>query len=57
MEALTRYLKSHVKWKRQCYLSLLLESCIYKVLLPSGGEQHEVLLFGSTKEGILQAPH
>ena len=27
------------------------------VLLPSGSEQHEVLLFGSIKEGILQALH
>ena len=26
-------------------------------LLPSGSEQHEVLLFGSIQEGILQAPH
>ena len=26
-------------------------------LLPSGSEQHEVLLFGSISEGILQAHH
>ena len=26
-------------------------------LLPSGSEQHEVLPFGSIKEGILQARH
>ena len=27
------------------------------MLLPSGSEQHEVLLFGSIQEGILQARH
>ena len=27
------------------------------LLLPSGSEQHEALLFGSIQEGILQARH
>ena len=30
---------------------------ILLLLLPSGSEQHEVLLFGSIQEGILQARH
>ena len=29
----------------------------YIILLPSGNEQHEVLLFGSISEGILKARH
>ena len=28
---------------------------MFQVLLPSGSEQHEVLLFGSIQDGILQA--
>ena len=30
---------------------------VFLILLPSGSEQHEVLLFESIQEGILQAHH
>ena len=33
------------------------QRCAALPLLSSGGEQHEVLLFGSIKEGIFQARH
>ena len=31
--------------------------CMFMNLLPSGSEQHEVLLFGSIQEGLRQARH
>ena len=40
---------SHLKIPKMLY--------VYVYLLPSGSEQHKVLLFGNFWEGILQARH